>query len=269
MERKVNREEIANPEEIPLLDDLECTIDIMISLNPYICSKCENVFCQDCVVNWTKKSSNCPMRCSPFNYSLLENSILKTQINKIKLFCGNKSSGCKETCLVSEKEKHEKNCEYASVQCGKCKKFVPQKLLNEHYFKACEKMKIKCFVCQENFSVFDFLNLHLDFCFKNVKYCEFCFGRLLTGSSNVKNKNAEKEHFSNCECKVDICKVCEMPELASKIEYTHKHESLNNENNYSDEMISKFFLLNQYKIKFTLNFNFYFFIYYFIYFIYL
>jgi hypothetical protein len=233
MERKLNREEIANPEEIPLLDDLECTIDMMISLNPYICRKCENVFCRECIGNWTKKSSNCPMRCNPFDYTSIEKSILKTQINKIKLFCCNKSSGCIEICLVQEKEKHEKTCEYRSIQCNKCKSLVPEKIMNEHYYQACEKMKIRCNLCNENFNLYNFIT-HLEQCFKKIQHCEFCFRRILISN---KNPNAVKEHFEKCLSKVDFCKICQMPEFSDKIEYMHKHDI----NANFDEIMSKLF----------------------------
>jgi len=244
MEIKLNREEIANPDEIPLLDDLECTIDMMISLSPYSCRKCENLFCQECVKSWTKKSVVCPMRCSPFKYGPLENSILTTQINKIRLFCTNKSNGCKETCTIRDKEEHEKGCEYAPIECGQCKRYVCRKILNEHYFKACEKMKIKCYLCQESFSLFHFLSLHLEKCFKQAQYCEFCFRRVIISSKNL-NSNALNEHVSNCECRVDICKKCHMPELSSKIEnsHSHKHDSNNNISDNSEEMMSNYFQL--------------------------
>ena len=192
MERKLNREEIANEAQLPLLDSLECSIDMMISLNPYICKKCENVFCQECLSSWKKKSGDCPMRCSPFETTSLENTVLKTQIKKIRLFCVNKIYGCKETPLVFEKDNHEKNCAYQPINCPKCKIFVSKFDLNEHYLKSCEKMKIKCLLCEINFSLLDFFN-HIKLCLNNFSNCENCFKKI-----NTNQINFQEEHFKNC-----------------------------------------------------------------------
>jgi len=227
MERKLLREDIANPEEIPLLDNLECSIDMMISLNPKMCLKCENIFCQECVENWAKKSSDCPMRCKPFEHSTIENSILKFQINKIKLFCGYKFEGCKEIFLINEKEKHDQVCQYKPTQCIKCKKLVPKILLNEHYYKTCEKTQIKCNQCENNFSLNDFI-LHYENCVTNQNTkCRFCIKKIPSNKMGT--------HLEKCESKVDVCKICNMPDFAKRIEITHKHEK--NEN--VDEIMSK------------------------------
>jgi hypothetical protein len=51
---KIDPDEIANISNIPLLQSLRCSIDLIIPLHPVICSQCENVFCQDCLKEWKK-----------------------------------------------------------------------------------------------------------------------------------------------------------------------------------------------------------------------
>ncbi len=229
IERKLHREEIANPEEIPLLEDLECSIDMMISLNPYICKKCETIFCQSCVTLWKNKSQECPMRCKPFEYSLLKNSIMNTLINNIKLYCCNKNYGCDFICLIDEKEKHEKNCEYQLIECSKCKLFITKKILIDHFFKKCEKMKINCFLCNQYFNLYNFIS-HYEDCLKTIKNCEFCFEKI-----NLQKEDSIIKHFENCENKIEICKECNIPEFSKIIKSRHSHI---NDLNQKEEIIS-------------------------------
>lgn len=252
-DRKFSKDEIANYYEIPLLEDLECRIDLMISMNPFMCKKCQTVFCQDCSLQCKKSLQECPMRCKPFDYVSLDNTILKSQINKIRLYCCFKAYGCQITPLVFEKEKHEKVCEYMSEKCLKCQATVSKAYLNEHHFRKCEKLKIKCLNCEVMSFIADY-PAHLELCTKKYTRCEYCYCKILIQqefiNDNDDNKriNNEKdelfegygslEHKKLCRMNISICGKCQLPEYSKLIATSHSHSQSDEENNFRGE---KFF----------------------------
>jgi hypothetical protein len=248
MEIKICREDIANPNDIKLINNIECAIDMSISLNPVICIKCENIFCKDCVDLWKKKSNTCPMRCEPFECKDLKNTLYGQQLKKIRLFCAFQKFGCKETPLNEEKEKHEKECTYRPIRCTKCKiDGIPKYLYEEHMLLNCGSFKINCFICKQEKSVGEFIN-HFKDCYNISFPCEYCFYRI-----NPLNKLDLDKHNENCVMKVDNCKICKFPDFEKNLKKFHAHSeykksqtnyNLNNNNNLDDlEMRSKYFTL--------------------------
>jgi len=219
MEKKICREDIANENEIPLINDLECSIDMSISLNPLICRKCENIFCQDCAEKWKQKSNTCPMRCEPFEVKKVENTLYGAQLKKIRLFCGFADKGCKETPLHFEKEKHEKDCNYRPIRCPKCNIYgIPKFSLEEHMLTKCERLKIKCFICNNLKSLGEFMK-HFEDCYNISFRCEYCFSRI-----NSLNEAEINKHNENCVMKVQNCKKCKFPDFKKNLEKMHIHD---------------------------------------------
>jgi len=202
MEIKINSDDIANPDEIPLLSHLECTIDFKISLNPVLCSKCETIFCQSCIDDWRKKSNSCPMRCTPLEVYSPGDSIIRQQLKKIKLFCINKKLGCDEHILVADMKYHEKNCLYQPIKCEFCSKDkIPKLFYTKHLMEECQHNVVKCISCDE-FYFPNKLTDHLKKCVVERINCEFCNGF----HTNVTEKD-------KCIYSLMKCPKCKFPDL--------------------------------------------------------
>ena len=152
IEQKINIDDIANPQEINLLQHLECTIDYKISLTPVICTKCETIFCKNCMEDWKKKSNTCPMRCTPLQLYSPGEGLVKQQLMKIKLFCVNKIYGCNEEILIAEMKLHEKNCLYTPIKCDFClKDLIPKVFYAKHLLEECKHNLLRCISCDSLF----------------------------------------------------------------------------------------------------------------------
>lgn len=230
---KLNPEEIANQDELTLFQDLECGIDMVIPLNPYMCSKCQNVFCRDCALQCKQKYQQCPMRCpKPFELIAVDNLIVKDQIKKIRLFCQYKTFGCKVTPLFIEKDEHEKVCEFKPIKCPICAMEVSRSKLINHYFRSCQKFVVKCPNCEKNCSFSEFAK-HIEICEKDFMHCEYCFKKVKIIKSDFENNfnncnnlagYGSRQHLDKCEMNVSVCKVCELPEFSKLLSTTHQHE---------------------------------------------
>lgn len=204
MENKLSKDDIVNLHEIPLAEMLECPIDGMISLTPVLCKKCETVFCNDCITSWMKRSSECPMRCKPMETIAFDKTILKQQIDLIRLRCTYENFGCKENVLYREMKNHDKICLYIPISCEKCAKEIPSISYLAHLFESCQKYQLRCIYCSNNYNLRNY-TIHLKDCFiKNISsFCKICL----------------KVHISKDDhcLKVESCGKCKMPDLKSDI----------------------------------------------------
>lgn len=191
---KIEKNEISNPEEILLLDSLECPIDNIIPLKPYMCSKCHTIFCKECIEKWKEKSNDCPMRCSPFNIIEIKNSIINQQLNLIKVNCKFMKNGCSAKILLKEIKIHEDYCNYREINCDKCnERIIFLEKLN-HLKLNCEKNKIQCFIC-EKLLFLNEIEEHIIKCEKNNFIdCEECLNYHLRKEDCV----GELKKCSNC-----------------------------------------------------------------------
>ena len=195
---KIEKNEISNPEEILLLDSLECPIDNMIPLNPYMCTKCHTIFCKECIEEWKKKSNDCPMRCNPFNILEIKNSIINHQINLIKVNCKFIENGCNANILLKEIKIHEEHCNYRKIKCEKCSENIIFIEKVNHLIINCEKNKIECYICKQ----LVFLNeieKHIIKCQKNNFIdCDNCL------NFHQRNKNCVGEIKKCSNCLIDL-----------------------------------------------------------------
>ena len=81
-------------------------------------------------------------------------------------------------------------------------------------------MKIKCLLCEINFSLLDFFN-HIKLCLNNFSNCENCFKKI-----NSNQINFQEEHYKNCSMKVSYCKICKIPEFEQVLSTDHKHNEI-------------------------------------------
>jgi hypothetical protein len=205
-EPKYSQENIANLDELPLGNMLECPVCNMISLTPVICKKCETVFCNECTNNWKKKTNECPMRCKPFDIIEYDKTVLKVQIESIKLKCPNEFLGCKEKISYRDMRKHESNCLYVFIKCDKCNEEVLSFEMINHLLDSCKKCIFQCTYCETNLSMKNYVP-HLESCFRNLetKFCVYCF-KMHKGNIN-----------QECKMKIALCEKCELPDLANDI----------------------------------------------------
>lgn len=205
MEQKIDREDVANPEEIPILQHLECTIDNMISTNPVVCIKCETIFCQSCLDDWKKRSNTCPMRCSPLEiYNPLEkDTTIKKQLAKIKVYCKYKNYGCKEGVLLAEQNFHEKNCLYQPTKCSECGQNIPKINIPRHILESCSNCQLKCVICERQ----QYPNNY-------IEHIEECITKKISCTCGDYHDNSSH----NCLYKIKNCTICNLPDLGINYE---------------------------------------------------
>ena len=107
MENYININNLINNEINNILKDLViCTLCSNILIDPYMCMKCQKVYCKKCIDEWKdkEKDDKCPNKCENPNYqkSLEKNNILC----KLKFKC----EKCENEFLYEELIKHIANC---------------------------------------------------------------------------------------------------------------------------------------------------------------
>lgn len=79
---------------------ITCIICLDIIIEPMMCVKCKNVYCKQCINNWTKINNKCPNRCENPKY---QNCLdIRALLSKLSFNCKN----CKNIINYNEMEKH-------------------------------------------------------------------------------------------------------------------------------------------------------------------
>ena len=195
MIKSVERERIVNLSEIPLIENMECTIDNMIPADPVMCKICQTVFCNECISSWRMTSSKCPLRCTPFITVPLKDKIFKSQLRKLKIKCIYEKQGCKTLSSIFELGKHQKYCDFRTIQCDKCFKDICLNNQINHLINECPSNKYNCFICDEKFN-YGKLAQHINACYalnessfyqsvKKIEKCSNCSLRYLSNADHV------------------------------------------------------------------------------------
>jgi len=248
--QKISIDDIVNTDELPLINYLECPIDNSISMTPLMCKKCETCFCQDCIETWKKKSNICPMRCNPMELINIDKTILKHQLDKLRLACGNYNMGCLAKLLVKDISAHEKLCEYKGIKCDKCQETIPAIGLLMHLYESCKSNVVNCFICNSSVNLAHVLS-HLGKCDIESSICAVCIQPIA--------ENTEL-HWKVCSLKVINCQNCKLPELQSEI-YNGNHKcmidsDLTDVNKYLKSLQSKYeFSVNEITAKCEERYN--------------
>ncbi len=100
-------------------DEVTCSICMDIKIDPVMCSKCQNSFCDKCIKEWKKKSAQCPMKCDSPSY--FKSRVTKNLVYKLKFKCKN---GCDKIIPFENVIQHnEIECEKISQE-EKSKKII-------------------------------------------------------------------------------------------------------------------------------------------------
>lgn len=103
-----------------------CSLCKKILLNPVMCSKCEKVFCKDCIFDFVMKNNKCFDNCEDFELSIPNNQYMELY----KMFTL-KCKSCNLSFPLMEYYQHNKKCQSNKkmVQCWNCNKTVKAQLL--------------------------------------------------------------------------------------------------------------------------------------------
>lgn len=103
----IDKSDIINKDDLKVIEQIiTCPICCSIIFKPYQCTKCENIFCKDCIENWQKKSETCPFGCGKSIYK--ETKLAQRLLNLIKIKCKN---GCDEEVSYGDIISHyEEKC---------------------------------------------------------------------------------------------------------------------------------------------------------------
>ena len=132
MEKYINLETLVKNELSESLKDLViCPLCSNILIDPYLCIKCQNVYCKKCIDDWLAKSNNCPNKCEDTNF---QKSIDKYNIlSKLKFKC----KKCENEFLYEEIIRHVDKCipnnnkinTYTRIKNHKMKKLSKDEIL--------------------------------------------------------------------------------------------------------------------------------------------
>lgn len=231
---KIEKTDVANIEDIPLIDNLVCPIDSMIPFHPLMCSKCQTIFCEDCLEKWNERSKACPLRCKPFVAIPVDSLIIHQQLESIKFKCENFEVGCKKMLKYEEKEEHEKICPYKKKNCNFCNELIYIKEFEAHYLNSCSFFYINCVHCKEK--------VHLKDLYGHVKKCK--------QKNFIKCFRCMFYHFNknDCELIIGICQKCKLPDILTNIK-NNEHKCCNDKTeatNIKDYYLS---LIKEYEIN--------------------
>jgi len=170
---------------------------------------CFSIFCKNCVLSLMNcLDGDCP-NCGKSARGFQVNVPLQKIVNQQDIKCRFQALGCEKTIEFKDKEEHEENCPFASVECpNKCSAFVKQMDLKVHKETKCSMRIVQCsnLGCEQKMPLAE-LEIHKNDC-KYVKIqCNFCF--------NILTKNILEDHIDNTcpealvSCPYYECGCCE------------------------------------------------------------
>jgi hypothetical protein len=105
MEGYINNDTLVDDQISQLFQkDVKCNLCKNIFINPIICMKCQNAFCQKCIDDWKKSNEKCPNNCDNPEYQKCLGK--KDILSKLKFIC----LGCGNEIQYDEAEKHHQSC---------------------------------------------------------------------------------------------------------------------------------------------------------------
>ena len=202
-------ERILNLLEISFISDiLKCPICNEITNNPRECETCGTLFCEECIMQWSKIKTNCPSGCLNFKHTKVKKKNKKL-LDIIKLKCQN-IPDCKYENNYWNMIEHESKCEYQKIKCPNppCIFEAHFKMLKEHLKKSCNYICFKCGFCQCMIYKKDF---EADLEEHNKEKTFFILDCCYCSSS---------ENLRRCICNKSICSRCLIDQKNSECKQT-------------------------------------------------
>lgn len=217
---KIDPDNISNINEISI--NLECVIDLLISLNPVMCSRCFNIYCEDCSRSFTK----CPT-CNSSDYQMLKttNTVVAYEIKKIKIFCNNKQYGCPFAGFIGDVKAHLNQCPYSIELCKEINCGLNSSIskFSRHYIQECQERKLKCYIC-ESLEYIASMKDHLKSCAKRFPECRYC------------GQYHPLAEIENCRFKIKNCRLCSLPDINKDLE-SGEHDCFNKDRSNSSSLV--------------------------------
>lgn len=130
-----------------------CLVCHSVLRDPMLTGCCGQHYCQTCLeqCNSISNDQKCP-HCRAVNYDNLLDKPFQREIKSLKIFCINRSLGCKWTNELSKLPRHlesEKDgCEFVRVECIlKCGGEINRGYLTKHLHNECPKRPYECGYC--------------------------------------------------------------------------------------------------------------------------
>ena len=128
-----------------------CKICMDILIEPHLITCCGECICKKCIDSHllrvsavTDKKKSCPF-CRKDDFKLIENSDLKKSINRQKVFCLYRKSGCMWSGKLQEGESHLHECMFCPVDCpNKCECGKIERHSLRKHFAECPQQIMEC-----------------------------------------------------------------------------------------------------------------------------
>jgi len=170
-------------------DIIKCSICLNFPIKHTTCRYCKSIFCKYCISIWLEENDTCPSCRDFFVESELERYTYAL-MNKFKLKCINKESGCKEEIPLEKYDEHYiTQCKYTVYTCEFCMYKGNMDVMIAHY---CE---VDCVYCEVSINRSKLIE-HQKKCKRYL--CECC-GKIYS-SNKITNHD--------CEETVVVCDMC-------------------------------------------------------------
>ena len=195
---KFDFERIVNNREFT--QELECPIDLLCPVNPIMCSKCNQVFCEDCITTLTK----CPL-CNNVDVQFVstKNTMIEYELSKIRIKCEN--IGCKMHFKLDSIEHHQEQCIFNTFNCDYCHAQIRKIDKTSHLLNNCQAHKALCIICGMDEDCIVPLASHINHCLKEHELCSKCF-------------SYHKLNIIQCKMNITLCNICNTPDLVINFE---------------------------------------------------
>ncbi|KAI7696115.1 E3 ubiquitin-protein ligase NRDP1 [Sarcoptes scabiei] len=124
-------------DENDLNEELICSICACVLEKPLM-SSCDHIFCGTCITKWLRNHDSCPIDRSALRVGMLRKAprIIINLINKLKLHCPHRATGCKELISVEQYYNHVRDCDFHPnrfITCDKyCLRTLSRKEMQTH-----------------------------------------------------------------------------------------------------------------------------------------